>query len=561
MSIFKFRGLGGKGIVTDTPPYDLPPDTWSSGNNIRFENGRLKKLGGNIPTFTKNMPNEIPLTLVQRPTTKSIVYGTYIPNTTRGNLYVIEGRDHKLSNKLNTDGSFVEYEASPSETWKWTILSNVVIFNNKLNNPQGLVPGQPNFQDLPGWGVPNSDGSLTVDWKTPKIVAYKNYLICLGMIEDGVNFSQRLRWSDVTYLSNLPPNWYQDSETNDGGFNDLADSQSEIVDGTLLRDSLIVYTNKDTFIVDYVGGTMVFNFKKLFSDSGIFAPNCCVEFEGKHFVISEQDIFIHNGSTRQSIASSRVKDKLMSDISSVNFLATRVFAYTTKKEIWITYAGPGHTGEDGDVYSCNKVAIWSWQYDTWSFGDLPNVYDMTLAVPPDVDIRTWDGYDPDVEGGSDYKWDSVEIAEDIWNKYSQPFTSNLLIGAGSSGHFYNLDTGFYTYTHTGNNVFTRVPVVAEAQKQSIDMDEQEGNISYHKWWRQIYPQIVGSGTIRFFVGGTNNPYNYPDWDSSYDFVIGEDMKVDCFSNYRYPALKIQDSSEGSWDFGGFDVEYFVEGNR
>ena len=124
----------------------------------------------------------------------------------------------------------------------------------------------------------------------------------MGMWENGVEFPQRVRWSDVAMVGSLPSNWYENDQTKDGGFNDLTDSLSHIIDGRPLRDSFVVYTNRDTFIMDYVGGTMVFNFRKIFSDSGMLAPNCCVEFEGQHFVISEDDIFVHNGSTRRSVA-------------------------------------------------------------------------------------------------------------------------------------------------------------------------------------------------------------------------------------------------------------------
>lgn len=575
MPTFRFRGLGNKGVVTDLPPFDLSPDTWSAANNVRFQAGRVQKVGGTKPALTRNMPAEIPLSIVQRPLSESLIYGTYNPATKRGHLWQAEGVQHTNISKLN-GSALTDYEVYPAQTWDYTTLSNVVIFNAPLLiEPQGLVPGTENFINLPNWGYPNgetnSSGVLVpvgtkATWSANKVRAYKNYLICLGMTENGVEYRQRVRWSDVTYLNNLPTNWFQNLETSDGGFNDLSDSQSHILDGRPLRDSFIIYTNRDTYIMDYVGGNMIFNFRKIFSDSGILAPNCCIEFEGKHFVISEEDIFVHNGSTKQSVATSRIKEKLMTEISSVNYLATKIYSYPTRKEIWIAYVGPGNTELDAsgdDNFACDRVAIWSWEFDTWSFADLPNIYDIGLGIPPDTDARIWDKYDPDsAEGADGPEWDSSSVEEDVWEEFAQTFTAHVMFAPSRDGFFYNLDTGYYTYSHNSTTkLFDRTPVVCEVTRQGIDMDEQEPDINSLKWWRNIYPQMSGIGTVRFFVGGSDNPYKDPVWDSSMDYTIGTDTKVDCFSNYRYPAIRVQDSAEGAWGFTGFDVDYFKEGNR
>lgn len=567
MPIFRFRGMGNKGVISDIPAFDLAPDTWSDARNVRFQAGRVQKVGGTKPALTRNMPNEIPLALVQRPLSEAIIYGTYVSPSNRGHLWKTEGANHVNISKRATNGTDpVSYEVHPSASWDYTTMSNTVVFNTPLIDPQGLAPNQEFFSDLPGWGKSKKDSPTIHNWKATKIRAYKNYLLCLGIIEDGVEFHQRVRWSNIAYLNSLPPDWIEDDDSRDGGFNDLSDSQSSILDGRPLRDSFVIYTNRDTFIMDYVGGTMIFNFRKIFSDSGILSANCCIEFEGKHFVISEEDIFVHNGSTRQSVATGRIKERLMTEISSVNYSATKVFSYPTRKEIWITYVGPGNTKEntdDIDNNACDKVAIWSWEYDTWSFADLPNIYDIGLGIPPDTDARVWDQYNVDGTPGEDGpEWDAETVEEDAWEAFSQTFTAHVMFAPSSDGFFYNLDTGYYVYSHnTTTGLFDRVPVVCELVKQGIDMDEQEPDINYLKWWRSVYPQMSGIGTVNFFVGGSDNPYRDPVWDSTQDYKIGTDTKVDCFSNYRYPAIKIQDSAEGAWGFTGFDVEYFREGNR
>lgn len=570
MAIYRLRGVGNKGVNTDIPPFDLPADTWSSGTNVRFQAGRMQKVGGCQAAILKGMPDEIPLAVTQRPISETLIYGT------DKYLWRAEGVTHKNISKLK-DGVPYQYEVSPQSSWDYTTLSNVVIFNTPLEDPQGLSPTEEIFSTLPGWGIGNKTGGTQRNWKTNRIRAYKNYLLCMGTIEDGVDYKQRVRWSDVAYVGALPSNWYEDSDVNDGGFNDLTDSSSHIIDGRPLRDSFIVYTNRDTFAMDYVGGTMIFNFRKIFSDSGILAPNCAIEFEGQHFVISEEDIFVHNGSTRQSVATGRIKDQLMKEISSVNYLATKVYSYPTRKEIWITYVAPGTTSSNEnelpeDNYACNKAAIWSWEYDTWSFAELPNIYDIGMGIRPDVDSRAWDlmcgTENQPVPADCDDIWNGASHNEEVWEEFAQTFTRHQMFAPSNDRCFYMLDQGYYfeKFNHDmagtdPTKKVTRKPVVCEVVKQAIDFDDQQQDISYHKWWRAIYPQMSGKGTVRFFIGGSNNPYEPPDWDSTQLFEIGEDYKVDCFSNYRYAAIKIQDASEGDWNMTGYDVEYFMEGNR
>lgn len=584
MPIFHLRGVGNKGVISDIPPFDLPPDTWSNANNVRFQANRVQKLGGCVATILDNMPNKQPLAVVQRPMKNEMIYGTGDEVTKIGSIYRTEGGDHEDISWQDEDGNPKTYEVTPESSWSYTTLSNAIIMTTPLENPQGIVPTQDHFETIPGWGKPSfSDPTKVVNWKTNRIRAYKNYLLCLGMIEDGIEFPQRVRWSDIAYVDSLPANWHQDNENTDGGFSDLSDSLSYIIDGRPLRDSFIIYTNRDTFIMDYVGGNFVFTFRKIFSDSGILAPDCCVEFEGKHFVISEDDIFVHNGSTRKSIVTGRVKDRLLSEISSVNPKATKVYSYPTKKEIWLTYAVPGPKDRDDyPTYSTNRVAIWSWEYDTWSFGDIPDVYDMNLGVPPDLDTRRWDTYcgteGEEVPEGCDDTWDGESHAEEVWEPYSRTFNKLQIYAASKDKCFYILDTGYYFYRwnsdlywsdakedpsikHSDPKYLKRSPVVCELERLSLDFDEQEQDISYYKWWTSIYPQMAGEGTVRFFVGGSDNPYHPPIWTETQNFLIGEDWKVDCFNNFRYPSIKIQDSSEGEWDFTGYDVEYFREGNR
>ena len=465
-----------------------------------------------------------------------------------------------------------EYDASPEKTWYYTTLSNAIIMTTPQEVPQGLVPYKAAFEDLPGWGWPSKNKRpdpeiegqrAPFDWKAGRIRSFRNYLVALDLTEGGVNLPQRVRWSNVAYVNELPPDWIEDDEARDGGFNDLTDANGRIIDGVPLRDSFVIYTDQETYLMEYVGGILIYQFKKLFSDSGILAPECAVEFEQKHFVITKDDIFVHNGSSKQPVASGRVKQFLIDEISSVNPYATKVFAYTPQKEIWITYVGPGQrsTTDTSVEWSCNRCAVWNWEWDTWYFMDIPESFDVNMAPPPDLTTPEWD----DFKEEDDY-WDSAKWETYQWSELGKDFINRIPYVASRDKALYTVDIGedqiSWVPNANADGYEEKVrPVVAELTKTHLDMDEVVENTRSHKFIKHITPQFRGSGNIHCYVGGSYNATQEPSWDNYQIFDIEEDVKIDAFSNNRYPALKFVDFGKGEWSFIGYDVDFVVEGNR
>ncbi|MGL5582277.1 MAG: hypothetical protein ACRDCE_15135 [Cetobacterium sp.] len=567
MAIYKVRGIGTTGVVKDTPPFENPSNVWSDANNVRFLKNSIAKMGGYLPILLENKPaDQVPLAVLQRGNTDKVIYGT--PDT----LYQVEGLIHRpVSKQVNVapEGDpeiweSVKYNAAPESTWYYTTLSNSVVMNNIADVPQGITPFEDHFKDLPGWGFPAGPSGKEVTWRCGRIRAFKNYLIALFMVEDGREFPQRVRWSNVSYVNDLPPDWIENDITKDGGFNDLSDSIGKIADGLPLRDSFIIYTDQETYVMDYIGGTLIFNFKKLYSDSGILAPECAVEFEGKHFVISQDDIFVHNGSSRQPVASGRVKEYLIDEISSVNPQATKVIALPHTKEIWICYVGPGATGEDNQGWAANRAAVWNWEFDTWSFYDLPRSYDINLALPPDTDTRDWSQYE---ELDRD-EWEAVYREQEQWESFGKDFVRKVLWVASQDECLYLLDEGAYIKTYdknlpgaTDKDKVTTSPLVSFVERTHLDFDDQIENSRSYKMIRGIIPQFQGTGMIEVYLGGSHNSTAFPVWDESYRFNIDEDNKVDFRSTNRYPCVRFVDYSPGEWRFSGYDIDVLVSGSR
>ena len=104
--------------------------------------------------------------------------------------------------------------------------------------------------------------------------------------------------------------------TNSAGFNDLVQMKTPIVDGATLGSNFLVYSQDQVWMMEFVGGAFIFNFRKLFDDSGVINQNCIQEIEGKHYVFDRDDIYVTDGNTRQSICDGRVRDYIFNGLDN-----------------------------------------------------------------------------------------------------------------------------------------------------------------------------------------------------------------------------------------------------
>lgn len=579
---FKMRNVGQYGVIKDVPAYDLPPSAWSDARNVRFEGGKISKFSGNervLERFVKD--GERTISLHQMRDTRNDVHWLV---ATDKNIYEISSlTKQKIVSEFDD-----AYHAKLSEPWTYTNLSNCVIFNNVNDDPIGKRPTEEKFSTLPKWGVVTgmTGEEVKESWRTYNIKSYKNFLLALNTYEEGNEYPQRVRWSDITDVNDLPTNWNSSTTESSAGFNDLTDATGEILEGEPLRDAFIIYTTNDTFSMQYIGGNSIFRFSKLFAGSGILARNCVAEFEGKHFVISKNDIFVHDGSNRKSIVAGRIRDHLIDEITSVNELSVRVFPHYLKREIWVTYCRPGTDLRNEGDWTPNRAAVWNWESDTWTFYDLPEHSDMGLLYPISSDDRKWEDYG--LEPGEKPEQEGVLMLKNSWgnqddftrwSEIGQNFASQMVLAIGKFGTIYQIDVGEFVHNDkftpaydkpdSGINVpispgvyeFEKQPLIAWFERQQIDFDEIEiptwGNVKV----RKFYPQFRGNGGVYVQLGGTNMPDGITEYKERRHFNIGLDYQIPFRTNQKYISVKFTDDREGEWSFSGFDMDIHTGGVR
>ncbi|MCG7387309.1 hypothetical protein [Pantoea sp. ACRSB] len=507
------KGLSQYGVITDVPPFETPANAWTEVRNCSFENGGLSKSGTreSVMIPSTDQVNKI------YPKNGNIFYSTH------DKIYRATGVAN-IDVSRNTDAYLT------ADEWFCTELSNVIIFTNDSNVPQMFKPTSNRFEDLTAWGVENGS---TVNWRTSKLRAFKNFLIAIGMLEDGVDYTQRIRWSDIALPNEAPPSWDATSTTGSAGFNDLSEARGKLIDGLPMGEYFILYTSQEVFLVTYVGGNDIFTFRKIFDNLSILAPECVAQVKGGHFLVTTSDIVIHNGSTWESIIENKIKRDLFETMSAGETANVKVQAYPAKQEVWVLY--PSSKGA-----ALDRAAIYSLNSNTWTYRELPNVTTISYGILPTDNDRLID-------------LQAMLMDDDptTFNGVGQDFVRGSL--------FVNTKELDWWAVDEGSSGSVNLPSIAI--KQNIDFDDYGLEATSHKMVKGIYPQISGTGTVFISVGVAENPYDAPAWSESVEFEVGVDRKADFRVSGRYISIRFEAFSKEYWTLTSYGIDVTPRGKR
>ena len=366
------RGLGSVGVVTDVDPYNLPINGFTRGKNVRFHEGKVS----HGPVFRD-------VAAGNQLTNPVFVHGVQAATGYDTVLVVTDEFDiNEFSNGVFTQRYAGNSQLNTTEITA-TTLANVTYVNRSDRVPVHRTAATSTFTDLSNWPSTLRATSLR---------SFGDFLIAMNTTESGVEHPNRVRFSTTALSNQVPSTWDETDVTQSAGFNDLVQMETPILDGATLGSNFLIYSSDQVWLMEFVGGTFIFNFRKLFDDAGVMSQNCIVEVEGKHYVFDFDDIYITDGNTRQSICDGRVRDYIFNGIDYSKRGECFVLHNANLEEIYFCY----HTGddlalvEDGD--KCNRAAVYNYKEDTWSFYDLPNVVGGSVANISSV--QSFDSVEP-----------------------------------------------------------------------------------------------------------------------------------------------------------------------
>jgi len=138
MALIPVDNVGQVGIVKDINPWQLPPNVWSDGNNVRAEHGAILKSPGYAEVMATCPIVPLYITNLNTPSENYWIIG----GTAAIHVY-----KESADNWFNITGTSGPYSATAEENWTSTVLGGVLVMTNGFDDPQ--------FWALDGTGEPD----------------------------------------------------------------------------------------------------------------------------------------------------------------------------------------------------------------------------------------------------------------------------------------------------------------------------------------------------------------------------------------------------------------------
>jgi hypothetical protein len=511
MAIVKINNCG-QGVNKDLTPEELPAGMWTDTRNMRVKNGYAEKFGG-ISDIFQRVPPFVPyhLTAFSTPGTKMWIYsGT-------SESWVDDGSGQY---QIFPIGGF---SGDIDDRWTSATISNHLVMNNGVDVPHSwdgdiankLVP-------LVGWDS---------NWTAASVRPFKQYLIAMDVTKSGTRYPSMVKWSAPAEPNSLPPSWDETDVTQDAGERELSETGDIVVDGLQLGDSFVIYKERSTYVMTYIGQPFIFRFQQVPIQSGIMAKGCVTNTPLGHVVLTDNDVILFNGQSSRSIADGRVLDYIFNNINKISSKRSFVTASLATNEVFICF--PEQSSE-----KCSLAAVWNWAQDTWAFRDLPDVtYGDCGQLDTEAIFFSWED-DTGTWEDETKTWDDLEFGP---NESRLLFTRDSAVSA--------LDVG-----SSDNGAL----ITTTLERTGMSFDDPYSM----KLIRAVYPRIDGTpGTyLDVYVGASQYPDQTPTYTSGGTYVIGQQLKVDTFSPVgRYLSVKFTGQTESVWRLRSFDLDVVQTG--
>lgn len=539
MSILPVRDLGSVGVITDVAPYNIPINGFTTAINVRFDEGKVTR----APVY-RTVEDSLGFT-------PRFVFGI-TPAT--GYDRVIMASDafsiREYASGTITDRSGSITGSSDPRPFTGTQLADVTYLNREDRVPVYRVATGTNFADLTNWDA---------NWRAGALRSYGDFLLGLKMTESSTNYPNRVRWSNLTTAGAIPDSWDATDTTKSAGFNDLVQMKTAIVDGAPLGSNFVIYSSDQVWLMEFVGGTFIFNFRKLFN-AGLINQNCVVEVEGKHYVFDNEDIYVHDTTTRQSICDERTKNFIFQSLNTQKSDVCFVQHNPNLNEIYFCYLSGDEHVSFPNATRCNRAAVYNYRTNTWSFMDLPNISSGSIANVNSVNTyATATNLTYQLVGGSYYD------QEDNFNRHVIQVGEDQTADGITSDKLYAIDLADRGALTFQIDVEATKPPILE--RIGMDLDEAGSAVSNYVVVTRLFPQAdtvnTSDTTLNFQFGASDIPRNTPTYGSIVVFDIANQHKIDSRAAGRYLSYKVTLDSDDYKDFewSGMDIDITKTGAR
>jgi hypothetical protein len=390
----------------------------------------------------------------------------------------------------------------------------------------------------------------------------------LRIVDSGTGTTSRqlaglVRTSNVAAPGALPTNWNPYT----AGANTADEIQ--LASGGIVRDmvplqnTMVIYTDRSIHTLSLTGNAFSpISVNNISEKYGAMTLDSVIEFDGRHLVIGNNDIYLFGGhpGSIQSLAEDKVRDFFYKDLNPEKFHLTYIFRNLSKDEIWIQY--PSGTSE-----VCNKSLIYNYKNQTWTVREMS---DMISGFPGRIsEVDLLDGGSSSTTATSTVTGITVfgtaitnvinggrSLTTDFDATRRYPiFCDTEHVYIGEADEVYTLHEGGTYESYVSRIELPITPEFEVEQMESLALwTTRYGNVDIPLYlYLQTHDTPTGDDVII-------NQYQH-------EFTIGTDYKVDVRQTGRFFDYKVTDTDSAGvgvdkpWALSGLQVKLGKRGAR
>ena len=194
------------------------------------------------------------------------------------------------------------------------------------------------------------------------------------------NLTGVVRASDVAAPGQIPTNWNPFAAGVSTADEFVLSDTGVVQDMAELQGNLYIYSNTSITVMRQTGNAAIPLATSPVTDSyGAQTTGAVLEFDGQHFVVGSQDVYIFGGhpGSIQSIADARVRRVFFQSLNPLHESRLFCLRYQQRDEIWICFPTTRSiTGE------CDRAYIWNYRSNTWTIRSLDSVVSGNVGPVP-----------------------------------------------------------------------------------------------------------------------------------------------------------------------------------
>lgn len=548
MARIRVDEAGSVGLVEDNPEIELAPEGWSMLQNMRAGPLGLERiLGETLALGTSASSAWGQPTGIAGP-----VYGLFLGDTPTSKFWIGAGQRYIVTRQQGPTWTEQDvtraagvYAATEDLKWNGIRFQGFIVLTNGVDQPQWWAPAVgTKFQNLSAIGVAPDAWVATHICRLMRNIG--PYMIALDVTKAGVRNPYMVKWSSPSIAGAMPPSWDATNAAEQANEYSLVESAlptgagGSIIAAERLRNSLIIYKQNEFYSMNYVGGIPVMSFTRGIFAQGALAAQCVANFgeqQELHFVVSTDDVFVHNGQSPTSIVSQRLRRWLFNEIDVNYYQRSFVVANPNRDEVWFCYPERGATQP-------TQALIWNTKNGAIGVRDLCKV---STTNGTRSTVATQGVYCAATGPVTNPNGLTCDIMLAPANSYTILCSQTEFNATQNRLLFADRSSNYLIYMADQSTAFENVAFTAQAERLSLTIAQQsrgqqpKADLESIKLCTELWPRVIAqAGTVvEFAVGAQEWQQGDVTWTDWMPFTVGTDEKVDVYISGRLLAVKMR----------------------